>query len=145
MLINFFTNVIKNEEEFDLTLIKMDNIVINTTIIDVIYDKVDKNLIQELYDAIEVNIEYKTGIHKDELSTTFSSLLKELNDKVSNLDIENLVSSLGKLGDISNNATLDKILDAYTKTDAYKKNYQKTLRNKNKEIRQLKEKVNETK
>ena len=30
MLINFFTNVIKNEEEFDLTLIKMDNIVINT-------------------------------------------------------------------------------------------------------------------
>ena len=145
MLINFFTNVIKNEEEFDLTLIKMDDIVINTTIIDVIYDKVDKNLIQELYDAIEVNIEYKTGIHKDELSTTFSNLLKELNDKVSNLDIENLVSSLSKLGDISNNATLDKILDAYTKTDAYKKNYQKTVRNKNKQIRELKEKVNETK
>ena len=55
-----------------------------------------------------------------------------------------MVGSLSKLGDLSSNFTVDKILDAYTKTDAYKKNYQKTLRNKNKEIRQLKEKVNET-
>lgn len=143
MLINFFTNVIKNEEEFDMTLIKMDNIVMNTTIIDVIYDKVDKNLIQELYDAIDVNIEYKTGIHKDELSTTFSNLLNSIEEKVNEFDIKGLAKTLKKFGDVTDGMKPEKIMDLYTKTDTYKKNYKKTISSKNKQIRELKEKVSQ--
>ena len=36
----------------------------------------------------------------------------------------------------------DKIIELYTKTDAYKKNYKGTLSTKNKQIRELKKEIN---
>ena len=94
MLINFFTKIISDEEEFVMTLSNIDDFLNNTNVLDTLYNKIDTNLLKELYDAINVNIEYKTGIHEDEVSIAFSSLLNSIEEKVKEFDIKELTKTL---------------------------------------------------
>lgn len=145
MLINFFTKIISDEEEFVMTLSNIDDFLHNTNVLDTLYNEIDTNLLKELYDTININIEYKTGIHEDEVSIAFSSLLNSIEEKVNEFDIKGLAKTLKKFGDVTDGMKPEKIMDLYTKTDTYKKNYKKTISSKNKQIRELKEKVNENK
>ena len=141
-LIYMFTDVLKYEEDFTFSLNNIDEMLNTTNVIDILKKEIDNDLIKDLNEVIDINIAYKTGVNVNSISTSFSSLLKTIENKVSDFDVDEFSNTLKKFGDITNGMSPDKIIELYTKTDAYKKNYKGTLSTKNKQIRELKKEIN---
>lgn len=141
-LIYMFTDVLKYEEDFTFSLNNIEEMLNTTNVIEILKNEIDKDLIKDLNEVIDINIAYKTGVNVNSISTSFSSLLKTIENKVSDFDVDEFSNTLKKFGDITNGMSPDKIMELYTKTDAYKKNYKGTLSTKNKQIRELKKEIN---
>ena len=141
-LIYMFTDVFKYDEDFTFSLNNIDEMLNTTNVIDILKKEIDNDLIKDLNEVIDINIAYKTGVNVNSISTSFSSLLKTIENKVSDFDVDEFSNTLKKFGDITNGMSPDKIMELYTKTDAYKKNYKGTLSTKNKQIRELKKEIN---
>ena len=141
-LIYMFTDVLKYEEDFTFSLNNIEEMLNTTNIIEILKKEIDNDLIKDLNEVIDINIAYKTGVNINSISTSFSSLLKTIENKVSDFDVDEFSNTLKKFGDITNGMSPDKIMELYTKTDAYKKNYKGTLSTKNKQIRELKKELN---
>lgn len=141
-LIYMFTDVLKYDEDFTFSLNNIDEMLNTTNVIEILKNEIDKDLIKDLNEVIDINIAYKTGVNVNSISTSFSSLLKTIENKVSDFDVDEFSNTLKKFGDITNGMSPDKIMELYTKTDAYKKNYKGTLSTKNKQIRELKKELN---
>lgn len=141
-LIYMFTDVLKYEEDFTFSLNNIEEMLNTTNVIEILKKEIDNDLIKDLNEVIDINIAYKTGVNVNSISTSFSSLLKTIENKVSDFDVDEFSNTLKKFGDITNGMSPDKIMELYTKTDAYKKNYKSTLSTKNKQIRELKKEIN---
>ena len=141
-LIYMFTDVLQYEEDFTFSLNNIDEMLNTTNVIEILKKEIDNDLIKNLNEVIDINIAYKTGVNVNSISTSFSSLLKTIENKVSDFDVDEFSNTLKKFGDITNGMSPDKIMELYTKTDAYKKNYKGTLSTKNKQIRELKKEIN---
>lgn len=141
-LIYMFTDVLKYEEDFTFSLNNIEEMLNTTNVIEILKKEIDNDLIKDLNEVIDMNIAYKTGVNVNSISTSFSSLLKTIENKVSDFDVDEFSNTLKKFGDITNGMSPDKIIELYTKTDAYKKNYKGTLSTKNKQIRELKKEIN---
>ena len=141
-LIYMFTDVLKYDEDFTFSLNNIEEMLNTTNVIEILKKKIDNDLIKDLNEVIDINIAYKTGVNVNSISTSFSSLLKTIENKVSDFDVDEFSNTLKKFGDITNGMSPDKIMELYTKTDAYKKNYKGTLSTKNKQIRELKKEIN---
>lgn len=139
MLIDTFTNILKTDEDFGYKLNEIEEFLSNTNAIDVLLKEIPSAYIRELDEVIDENIAYKTGINKDNLSTAFSSLLRTIENKVSDFDMNELTTTLKELGDMTSGLSQETLMDLYTKTDAYKENYENVVQSKNEEIRKLKE------
>lgn len=144
-LIYMFTDVLKYEEDFTFSLNNIEEMLNTTNVIEILKKEIDNDLIKDLNEVIDMNIAYKTGVNVNSISTSFSSLLKTIENKVSDFDVDEFSNTLKKFGDITNGMSPDKIIELYTKTDAYKKNYKGTLSTKNKQIRELKKEINNNK
>ena len=144
-LIYMFTDVLKYEEDFTFSLNNIEEMLNTTNVIEILKKEIDNDLIKDLNEVIDKNIAYKTGVNVNSISTSFSSLLKTIENKVSDFDVDEFSNTLKKFGDITNGMSPDKIIELYTKTDAYKKNYKGTLSTKNKQIRELKKEINNNK
>ena len=141
-LIYMFTDVLQYEEDFTFSLNNIEEMLNTTNVIEILKKEIDNDLIKGLNEVIDINIAYKTGVNVNSISTSFSSLLKTIENKVSDFDVDEFSNTLKKFGDITNGMSPDKIIELYTKTDAYKKNYKSTLSTKNKQIRELKKEIN---
>ena len=141
-LIYMFTDVFQYDEDFTFSLNNIEEMLNTTNVIEILKNEIDKDLIKDLNEVIDINIAYKTGVNVNSISTSFSSLLKTIENKVSDFDVDEFSNTLKKFGDITNGMSPDKIIELYTKTDAYKKNYKSTLSTKNKQIRELKKEIN---
>ena len=141
-LIYMFTDVLQYEEDFTFSLNNIEEMLNTTNVIEILKNEIDKDLIKDLNEVIDINIAYKTGVNVNSISTSFSSLLRTIENKVSDFDVDEFSNTLKKFGDITNGMSPDKIMELYTKTDAYKKNYKGTLSTKNKQIRELKKEIN---
>ena len=141
-LIYMFTDVLQYDEDFTFSLNNIEEMLNTTNVIDILKKEIDNDLIKDLNEVIDMNIAYKTGVNVNSISTYFSSLLKTIENKVSDFDVDEFSNTLKKFGDITNGMSPDKIIELYTKTDAYKKNYKGTLSTKNKQIRELKKEIN---
>ena len=141
-LIYMFTDVLKYDEDFTFSLNNIEEMLNTTNVIEILKKEIDNDLIKGLNEVIDINIAYKTGVNVNSISTSFSSLLKTIENKVSDFDVDEFSNTLKKFGDITNGMSPDKIIELYTKTDAYKKNYKGTLSTKNKQIRELKKEIN---
>ena len=141
-LIYMFTDVLQYEEDFTFSLNNIEEMLNTTNVIEILKKEIDNDLIKDLNEVIDINIAYKTGVNVNSISTSFSSLLKTIENKVSDFDVDEFSNTLKKFGDITNGMSPDKIMELYTKTDAYKKNYKGTLSTKNKQIRELKKEIN---
>ena len=141
-LIYMFTDVLQYEEDFTFSLNNIEEMLNTTNVIEILKKEIDNDLIKDLNEVIDINIAYKTGVNVNSISTSFSSLLKTIENKVSDFDVDEFSNTLKKFGDITNGMSPDKIMELYTKTDAYKKNYKGTFSTKNKQIRELKKELN---
>lgn len=143
MLVDSFTDVFLEEEDFTFTINEIDKFLSRTNVVDILKKEINSTLLKELSDTIDINIAYKTGVNLNSISTSFSSLLKTIEEKVSNFNVDELTNTLKEFANMTDGLSQEKIIELYTKSDKYKKNYKGTLNNKNKQIRELKKEIND--
>lgn len=114
---------LKKEDEItsrDL-VIAAEKMVNETNIVDIVTMNMGYELVEELSNAVDADIEYRTGIHKDSIEQSLTKLIDTLERKVSNIDFDNVMDVGTKLAGISGELTPERILEAYANTDIYKK------------------------
>ena len=125
LIVNSFTNVdISNILSSNTMIDDAEDFLNNTNIVEIVKENMEYGLLDEIELAIDLNVEYKTGIHRNIISDSIASLVNTLEKKVSdfNVDSESLFGMMDVLNGISGELTMDKMLDAYAKSDMYKQN-----------------------
>lgn len=121
-IIEMFTDVdLSDIRESADSLSKIEEIVSETKIVDVVKANIIDGLLQELNKAVDDNISYRTGIHRNPLTDALSNLLGTIDRKISNLDTDGLMEVAQKLTEIDGDLTPDSILEAYAKSDLAKR------------------------
>ena len=129
-LIDVFTDVdVDYINDCDNVIDEMEKIIKETNIIDVLDENIDIDLIVELSVAVDRNIEYRTGIHKNPIIDGIANIINILESKIANVNLEDTAEMAKMLKGVSGNLTPEKILEAYANTDMFKNRYDEIVSN----------------
>lgn len=92
-------------------------------VVDIVKANSVDGVLDELHRAIDLNVEYRTGIHINPISSSLASLLDTIERKVDDIDLDNMMDLAQAMTGISNELTADKLLDAYAKTNIFKEHW----------------------
>lgn len=92
-------------------------------VIDTVKANTVDGVLDELRKAIDLNIEYRTGIHINPISSSIASFIDTIERKVDGIDLNSMMDLAQSMAGISDELTADKLLDAYAKTDVFKKHW----------------------
>lgn len=124
-LIDIFTDIDVSEIlNAANTIDCMEDFVRSTNIVDILLANVRVGLVDELRDAVNKNVAYKTGIHHMEIESAITSLLRMAEEKLSSIDVGEMIGYIKQMGDMATEITPERILQAYEKSDAFKMNVQ---------------------
>lgn len=140
MLINYFTDIdVKEILSSNNAVDEIEDYLSRTNAVEIIKSNVSQELLNELSQGIDFDIEYKTGVHCNDITTAVKSLIHTLEDKVSNVDTEGMMDLATKLSGMTGDLTPDSIVEAYAKTDNFTGNQALVIEEKNKQIVELTE------
>ena len=121
----------------DITLPKgineIEEFLKETNIVEIIKENIEYGIIEELEKAVDDNIAYRTGIHKNPIAESFSSLIKTLEEKVSDIDTKAMMEMTQIISGMSGELTADKMLEAYINSDIFKNNQEQLIAKKEKQ------------
>ncbi len=140
MLINYFTDIdVKNILDSNNAVDDIEEFLSRTNAVEVIKNNLNQELLDELSQGVDFDIEYKTGVHCNDISTAVKNLIHTLENKVSNIDTEGMMDLATKLSGMTGNLTPESIVEAYAKTDNFTGNQASVIEEKNKQIVELTE------
>lgn len=126
-IINVFSDALSNfkdtnGDEKKLSLLEIEDVITNTKIVDIIMTNAKTGLIDELQEAVDKDIEYKTGIHRNPVGEAVAGLLNTLEQRVKDVDIDDLMGFVAAFkGVSSDDMTPERLWDAYAESKAFKK------------------------
>lgn len=100
---------------------EIEDFVNETNIAGIVKANADKMFIQSLSDAIDVNLEYRTGVKIDQISKALGSLLNTIENKIPEFDMDEIMNASEIFSQISGELNAEKLLDAYANSDTFKK------------------------
>ena len=98
-------------------------------VIDIVNANVEDGVFDELHTAIDLNVEYRTGIHINPISSSLAKLLDTLNNKFSGFDLDKMMEIAEPMSKIAGELTPEKMLDAYAKTNIFKEHWGNSEKN----------------
>ena len=93
-----------------------------TNIVDIIKANMKVGLLEELNKAIDLNIQYITGIHPNPLNEALASLVNTLEKKVKEVDLDSAMKMAQKFAGMVGELTPESVVNAYIDSDMHKKN-----------------------
>lgn len=124
-VITMFTDITLPED-----INKIEEFLKETNLAEIVKSNVEYGIIEELKIAVDNNIAYRTGIHKNSVADSFSSLIKTLEEKVSDIDTKSMMEMTQVINGITGELTVDKMLEAYINSDIFKQNQKQIIANK---------------
>lgn len=98
-------------------------------VIDTVKANAVDGVFDELRNAIDLNIEYRTGIHINPISSSLANLIDTLNNKFSGFDLDKMMEIAEPMSKIAGELTPEKMLDAYAKTNIFKEHWGNSEKN----------------
>ena len=122
-VVNIFTDVDTKELLESSTFIKdVEQFLEETNIVDIVVANMKDGLYEELNKAVDLNIEYLTGIHTNPLNEALTSLINTLEKKVKEIDIDKAMEMANVFSGMTGEFTPESIVNAYMASDTHKKN-----------------------
>ena len=112
-----------------------------TNIVDVIKANMEDGLLEELNEAVNLSVRYRTGIHPSPLNDALASLLSTLENKVNEIDLGNAMEMVQKFVGMTDEFTSESIVNAYMNSDTHQNNVveiEKTKKNKKSKKNEIK-------
>lgn len=100
----------------------VEDFLLSTNIVDVVKANVIPALFEELNKAVDKAIEYKTGIHPSPIGDSLASLIKTIEKKVNEIDLNDMMEMVQKFAGMTGELTPESIVNAYMNTDIHKNN-----------------------
>lgn len=100
----------------------VEDFLLSTNIVDVVKANVIPALFEELNKAVDKAIEYKTGIHPSPIGDSLASLIKTIEKKVNEIDLNDMMGMVQKFAGMTGELTPESIVNAYMNTDIHKNN-----------------------
>lgn len=93
-----------------------------TNIVDIVKANMEIGLLDELNNAVDLNIQYRTGVRMYPIENSLSSLLSTLEKKIKEVDLTAMAEMAQKFAGMTGELTADSIVNAYINSDMHKKN-----------------------
>lgn len=129
VIIEMFTNIdtsfinVKDEDGNDVSqIITIEHFLNESNVVDVVKANIEDGLLDELNHAIDLNIQYLTGIHTNPLGEAVTSLVSTLEKKINEVDLEGMIGMAQKFASMTEDFNLDNLVNAYMNSDVHKKN-----------------------
>lgn len=103
-----------------------------TNAADVLKVSINFDILQALYDSVDKMIEYKTGIHPSPIADGIASILDTVEKKFTGIDVDAMTGMAKVFGKLQGDITPDKMLEAYAKSDIFKKQHDDVVANQKK-------------
>lgn len=100
----------------------IEDFLLSTNIVEIVKANVFPTLFDELNDAVNKSIQYRTGIHPSPLSDSLSSLLSTLEKKINEVDLDSMIGMAQKFAGMGEDFTMENLVKAYMNSDVHKKN-----------------------
>lgn len=140
MLINYFTDIdVKDVLDSNNAVDDIEDYLSRTNAVEIVKSNLSQDLLDELSQGVDFDIEYKTGVHCNDISTAVKSLIHTLESKVSSIDTEGMMDLATKLSGMTGDLTPESIVEAYAKTDNFTGNQASVIEEKNRQIVELTE------
>lgn len=117
----YIDEINSKENSAEELLDEIEKVVDETTIVDIVKLNMEDGVLEELQKAVELNIAYRTGIKIDPIADALASLLRTVEKSFKGVDINEMTSAAKALGEISDELTMDKLIETYGKSDLFKK------------------------
>ena len=129
--IEFFTKIDTTElRQSDNFLDDVDDFLLETNIVEIVRENAFPALFNELNDAVDKAIEYKTGIHPSPLNEALSRLINTLDKKVNEFDMSSAMEMAQKFARMTGDLNVDNVVNAYINSDTHKKNLDEIAKSK---------------
>lgn len=133
-IIEIFTDVditeITNSNTNAINMI--EDLLDETNIAAIVRANAESGLIAELEKAVDDNIEYRTGVRRNPIADSISSLLNTVETKLAGIDTEGMMKMAQVISGMSGEMTPEKMLEAYSKSDMFKERYAQLLADRQK-------------
>lgn len=130
-LIKFFSDIVVYSEDKD-SIDYVEEFLANNNAATIIKLGMDSDVLQELYENVDKMIEYKTGIHPSPIENVISKILDTLEQKFANIDVNAMTGMANVFGKLQGDITPEKMLEAYAKSDVFKKQAKEVIANQKK-------------
>lgn len=124
-LISVFTDIFVDSQaeiaERGFNLQEIVEFIDNTNVVATIAENLDDGVFEELTEAVNLSIEYKTGIHDDPIKQGLNQLISIIENKINKIDIDSLVGFAKIIKDNPDILSTDKAAEIYSKSDNFKK------------------------
>lgn len=128
-IVEVFTNIdttfinIKDEDGNIINpIIPIEKFLNETNVVDVVKANMEDGLLEELNHAVDLSLEYRTGVHPNYLNEALANLVDTIEEKVKEFDLDSAMGLVSKLGNMEEEFTVENIIKAYTSTDMFKNN-----------------------
>lgn len=130
-LIKFFSDIVVYSEDKD-SIDYVEEFLANNNAATIIKLGMDSDVLQELYENVDKMIEYKTGIHPSPIENVISKILDTLEQKFANIDVDAMTGMANVFNKLQGDITPEKMLEAYAKSDVFKKQAKEVIANQKK-------------
>lgn len=121
------TSFLKSIDEYgnitaNIDIDLLEDFLLETNIVDIVKANAFPALFDELNEAVDKSIEYKTGIHPSPLNEALARLINTLEKKVNEFDMSSAMEMAHKFAGITGELTPEKVINAYINSEVHKKN-----------------------
>lgn len=113
------TSFVKNSDSMIDTI---EQFLDETNIVEIVKANMEFGLFDELNNAVDKAIEFRTGIHPSPLNDALASLLSTLEKKVNEIDLGSAMSMAQKFASMTEELNMDNVVAAYMDSDTHKNN-----------------------
>jgi hypothetical protein len=117
-----FVNIIDDEGNVINPIIPIECFLEETNIVEIIKENMNIGLLDELNDAVNKTIEYRTGIRFNPLNDAIASLVNTIERKISEIDLDSVMEMANIFSGLTGDITPESIVNAYLSSDTHKKN-----------------------
>lgn len=135
-LINFFSDVDTGidyneddagEDDSGEIVDAIEQFLSETNVADVLKLSINFDVLTELVDSVNKAIEYKTGIHPSPIADGIASLLNTVEKKFAGIDVDSMTGMANVFSKLRGDITPEKMLEAYAKSDIFKKQHDEVV------------------
>lgn len=145
VIVEIFTNIdtsfinMKDEDGNDINqIIPIEHFLEQSNVVEVVKANIEDGLLEELNRAIDLNIQFLTGIQPNSLYDAFANLLSTLEKKIGEIDLSSAMEMIKKFSNMTDEFNVDNIVKAYMNSDVHAKNEEEIAKAKKKKVKTAK-------